>query len=90
MTDPTSHGRGTCHADLPNGWNHRGIRRLFAEAVRVLQPDAPIVAVDSVESDALRSFDEGDTYQPIDPTTLPARLQWARFTEVEVRVMNTA
>jgi SAM-dependent methyltransferase len=60
--------------------------RLFGEAARVLRTDAPIVALDSVESDDVRSFHEGDTYQPIDPATLPARLQEAGFTDIEVRV----
>ncbi|HUY63545.1 MAG TPA: class I SAM-dependent methyltransferase [Acidimicrobiales bacterium] len=60
--------------------------RLFAEAARVLRPGSPIVAVDGVESDGVRAFHEGDTYQPIDPTTLPARLQDAGFTDVEVRL----
>lgn len=60
--------------------------RLFAEAARVLRPGAPIVAVDSVESEGVRSFHEGDTYQPMDPATLPTRLQRAGFTDVEVRV----
>jgi SAM-dependent methyltransferase len=60
--------------------------RLFAEAARVMRPGAPIVAVDSVESDGLREFHEGDTYQPIDPTTLPSRLAQAGFTDVEVRL----
>jgi SAM-dependent methyltransferase len=60
--------------------------RLFAEAARVLRAGAPIVAVDSLESDGLRAFHEGDTYQPIDHTTLPGRLQDAGFTDVEVRV----
>jgi SAM-dependent methyltransferase len=60
--------------------------RLFAEAARVLQPNAPIVAVDGVESDGVRTFHEGDTYQPIDPMTLPARLRDAGFTDIEVRL----
>lgn len=60
--------------------------RLFAEAARVLRPGAPIVALDSVESEDLRTFHEGDTYQPIDPATLSVRLQDAGFTDVEVRV----
>lgn len=29
---------------------------------------------------------DGDTYNPIDPATLPARLTAAGFTDVEVRV----
>jgi SAM-dependent methyltransferase len=60
--------------------------RLFAEAARVLRPGAPIVAVDSVESEGLRAFHEGDTYQPIDPATLPARLEGAGFGGADVRL----
>jgi SAM-dependent methyltransferase len=60
--------------------------RLFAEAARVLRPGAPLVAVDSVENDGVRAFHEGDTYQPIDPASLPDRLEAAGFGEVEVRV----
>jgi SAM-dependent methyltransferase len=60
--------------------------RLFAEAARVLRAGAPIVAVDSVPSEGIRAFHEGDTYEPIDPDTLPARLQHAGFTGVEVRL----
>jgi len=60
--------------------------RLFAEAARVLRRNAPIVALDGLESDAVRAFHEGDTYQPVDPDTLPARLRTAGFADVEVRV----
>jgi SAM-dependent methyltransferase len=60
--------------------------RLFAEAARVLRPGSPMIAVDGVESDAVRAFHEGDTYQPIDPATLPSRLEAAGFTDVEVRL----
>jgi SAM-dependent methyltransferase len=59
--------------------------RLFAEAARVLRPGSPFVALDSVENDGLRAFHEGDTYQPIDPASVPTRLAAAGFSEVEVR-----
>jgi len=59
--------------------------RLFAEVARVLQPGALFVASDSVASDDLRAHHEGDTYMPIDPDTLPARLEAAGFTDVSVR-----
>lgn len=58
---------------------------LFAETARVMRPGSPLIAVDGVESDGVRAFHEGDTYQPIDPTTLPARLEDAGFTDIEVR-----
>ena len=60
--------------------------QLFAEAARVLRDGAPFVAVDSLASDGLRSFHEGDTYQPVDPSALPARLEQAGFNGIEVRV----
>jgi SAM-dependent methyltransferase len=60
--------------------------RLFHEVARVLRPGAPFVALDSVESDGLRAFHEGDTYEPIDPATLSTRLDAACFTDVDVRV----
>ena len=59
--------------------------RLFAEAARVLRPGAPIVAVDSLANDGIQAFHEGDTYQPVDPETLPARLEKAGFADIVVR-----
>jgi SAM-dependent methyltransferase len=58
---------------------------LFAEAARVLKTGAPLIAVDSLESEDIRAFHEDDTYVPIDPETLPARLERAGFAGVEVR-----
>lgn len=60
--------------------------RLFAEASRVLRPGAPFVAVDGLDSDGVRAFHDGDTYQPIDPSTLGARLGAAGLRDIEVRV----
>jgi SAM-dependent methyltransferase len=60
--------------------------RLFAEAARVLRPGAPFVAVDGLESDDIREFHDGDTYQPIDPSTLEARLTAAGLRQIQVRV----
>jgi SAM-dependent methyltransferase len=60
--------------------------RLFAEAARVLRPGAAMVAVDGLDSEGVRAFHEGDTYQPIDLSTLRARLESAGFDDVEVRV----
>lgn len=59
--------------------------RLFAELARVLAPGGVLVLSDSVASDDLRALHDGDTYNPIDPNTLPDRLQTAGFTAVDVR-----
>jgi SAM-dependent methyltransferase len=59
--------------------------RLFAEVARVLRPGAALVASDSLGSDALAGMHEGDTYNPVDPSSLPVRLAAAGFTDVEVK-----
>jgi SAM-dependent methyltransferase len=59
--------------------------RLFAEIARVLRPGAPLVASDSLGGEELEAHHEGDTYNPIDPSSLPARLAAAGFVDIEVR-----
>ena len=59
--------------------------KLFAEVARVLQPGAALVASDSVGSDELEAHHEGDTYNPVDPSSLPSRLADAGFEQIDVR-----
>jgi ubiquinone/menaquinone biosynthesis C-methylase UbiE len=59
--------------------------RLFAEIARVLRPDAALVASDSIGSDELEAHHEGDTYNPVDPSSLPERLAAAGFADVQVK-----
>ena len=59
--------------------------RLFAEIARVLWPGAPLVASDSLGSEELKAHHEDDTYNPVDPSTLPARLTAAGFGDIDVR-----
>ena len=58
--------------------------RLFAEVRRVLIDGAAFVVGDSAASPELEAHHEGDTYNPIDPATLPARLSAAGFRDVVV------
>jgi ubiquinone/menaquinone biosynthesis C-methylase UbiE len=58
--------------------------RLLAEVHRVLQPGAPLIAGDSLASEELEVHHEGDTYNPVDPSTLERRLTAAGFSDVEV------
>jgi len=60
--------------------------RLFGEVARVVRPGGLFVASDSLASDDLREFHEGDTYQPIDPETVGDRLEEQGFANIEVRV----
>jgi SAM-dependent methyltransferase len=59
--------------------------RLFAEVARVLRPGGVFVAGDSLASPELEAHHEGDTYNPVDPQGLAARLEVAGFAEVEVK-----
>jgi ubiquinone/menaquinone biosynthesis C-methylase UbiE len=59
--------------------------KLFAEIARVLQPGAPLVASDSLGNAELQAHHEDDTYNPVDPSTLPSRLTAAGFDQVSVR-----
>ena len=59
--------------------------RLFGEIARVLQPGAALVASDSLGSDELAAHHTDDTYNPVDPASLPARLAAAGFIDVDVR-----
>jgi SAM-dependent methyltransferase len=59
--------------------------KLFAEVARVLRPGGVFVASDSVASDDLKALHDDDVYNPIDPTTVEARLTRAGFVEADVR-----
>jgi SAM-dependent methyltransferase len=59
--------------------------RVFAELARVLQSGGVLAVADSIPSDGLRAFHEGDTYNPIDPGVLPGRLAQAGFVAIDVQ-----
>jgi ubiquinone/menaquinone biosynthesis C-methylase UbiE len=59
--------------------------KLFAEVGRVLRPGGALVASDSLGSDELKAHHEGDTYNPVDPSSLPSRLADAGFEHIDVR-----
>jgi SAM-dependent methyltransferase len=59
--------------------------RVFAESCRVLRPGGLFIATDSRGSDDLAAFHVDDTYNPIDPSTLAARLTAAGFEDINLR-----
>lgn len=52
----------------------------------MLRPGGLLVAADSLWSEELEAFHDGDTYLPVDPTGLHERLERAGFVDVDVRV----
>ena len=56
--------------------------RLLAEALRVLRPGGVLIGSDSLPSNDLHQFHEGDTYNPIEAGSFVARLQTIGFERV--------
>lgn len=59
---------------------------MLAEALRVLRPGGTLVGSDSLASDRLHHFHEGDTYNPVEPASLLVRLQTLGFAEITIIV----
>jgi len=60
--------------------------KILAEALRVLRPGGVLVGSDSLPSDGLHAFHEGDTCHPVEPSGLLVRLQTLGFGAVMVAV----
>jgi ubiquinone/menaquinone biosynthesis C-methylase UbiE len=60
--------------------------KILAEAFRVLRPGGVLVCSDSLASAGLHDFHAGDTYNPVDPASIIARLQTIGFDTMVVMV----
>ena len=62
--------------------------QLFAEALRVLRPGGAFAGSDGVPSPTFRVMHFRDTYNPVNPDTLPDRLRRVGFSGVRVEVKS--
>jgi SAM-dependent methyltransferase len=62
---------------------------ILAEAFRLLRPGGVFIGSDSLASDGLHHFHEGDTYNPVEPASLLTRLQTIGFAPITVIVTDT-
>jgi ubiquinone/menaquinone biosynthesis C-methylase UbiE len=60
--------------------------KVLAEVLRVLRPGGTLIGSDSLPSDDLHRFHEGDTYNPVDPAGLLPRLQTIGYGEITITV----
>jgi SAM-dependent methyltransferase len=60
--------------------------RVLAEALRVLRPGGVLIGSDSLPSDGLHHFHAGDTYNPIEPSSILTRLQTLGFHKITISV----
>ena len=59
---------------------------VLAEAFRVLRPGGTFLGSDSLPSDDLHQFHEGDTYNPVEPAAFLTRLQTVGFAAITLHV----
>ena len=60
--------------------------KVLAEAFRVLRPGGVFLGSDSLPSDELHRFHEGDTYNPVEPAAFLTRLQTTGFDAITLMV----
>ena len=63
--------------------------KILAEALRALRPGGTLIGSDSLPSDGLHHFHEGDTYNPVEPAALLTRLQTLGFSDITITVGHT-
>ncbi|MCR8578644.1 class I SAM-dependent methyltransferase [Streptomyces sp. Isolate_219] len=60
--------------------------RLLAEILRVLRPGGVLVGSDSLPSQSLHTFHEGDIYNPVEPAAFLVRLQTLGYVDITLSV----
>jgi SAM-dependent methyltransferase len=58
----------------------------LAEILRVLRPGGVLIGSDSLASNGLHHFHEGDVYNPVDPGTFYTRLSTLGFSRISIMV----
>lgn len=84
--DADRYSAATCFSMLHHMPSSDHQDRLFAALHRALRPGAIFVGVDSLDLDVIRAGHVDDTFVPVDPATLRARLAAACFGDATIDV----
>jgi SAM-dependent methyltransferase len=76
----------TCFSMLHHVPSRDAQDRILRELHRVLRPGGALVATDSRDLDALRSFHEDDVFVPLGDDTIAPRLAAAGFVDIDIDV----
>ena len=60
--------------------------QILAETLRVLRPGGVLIGSDSLASNDLHAFHDGDTYNPVEPAAFLTRLQTLGFGKITIGV----
>jgi SAM-dependent methyltransferase len=60
--------------------------KILAQAFRVLRPGGVLICSDSLASNDLHHFHVGDTYNPVEPSSILSRLQTVGFDNITIVV----
>jgi SAM-dependent methyltransferase len=82
--DSNRFSAATCFSMLHHMTTPADQDRLFAEVARLLRPGGMFIGVDSRDLDPIRQNHQGDTFTPVPPATLPARLEAAGLADVRL------
>ncbi len=86
--EPNRFSAATCFSMLHHMDSPQAQDQLFARLHHLLRPGAPLLGIDSVDSERIRRAHIDDTYVPVDPATLDQRLRTAGFTDITVAGHN--
>lgn len=85
---PNRFSAATCFSMLHHMDSPQAQDQLFERLHRLLRPGAPLLGIDSIDSERIRHAHTDDTYVPVDPATLDRRLRTAGFTDTTVTRHN--
>jgi SAM-dependent methyltransferase len=85
---PGRFSAATCFTMLHHMESPEAQDQLFVRLHALLRPGAPLLGIDSLDSEEMRNNHIDDVFVPVDPDTLTPRLEAAGYTDITVGRLN--